>query len=196
MDLFNKVLHIRKLIKNIHIFPSSPWKGGFITENPDENLSIINKLTRYKLFLEEERPNLVDELFEYYNREETDEVIHGTGDFGKGPKKVNFIRYDNPYEAYLTAQIQLGEALIPILNQHISFLEDGEDVDLVLESLEHSIYRVKKQAYINVEDWEQLLDHLSEDRLEEIENNPKGHGDLLLKELSWIRNYETKWMKK
>ena len=160
-------------------------------------MSIIDKLTRYKLFLEEERPNLVEELFEYYHREETDEVIPGVGDFGKGnPKKVNFIRYDNPYEAYLTAQIQLDEALIPILNQHISFLEDGEDVDLVLESLEHSIYRVKKQAYTNVDDWEQLLNHLSEDRLEEIENNPKGHGDLLLKELIWIRNYEAKWMKK
>jgi len=159
-------------------------------------LSIIDKLTSYKLFLEEERPNLVEELFQYYHREETDEVIPEVEDFGKGPKKVNFIRYDNPYEAYLTAQIQLDEALIPILNQHISFLKDGEDVDLVLESLEHSIYRVKKQAYTNVEDWEQLLDHLSEDRLEEIENNPKGHGDLLLKELIWIRNYETKWMKK
>ena len=158
-------------------------------------MSIIDKLTRYKLFLEEERPNLVEELFQYYHREETDEIIQGVGDFAKGPKKVNFIRYDNPYEANLTAQIQLDEALIPILNQHISFLKDGEDVDLVLESLEHSIYRVKKQAYTNVEDWEQLLDHLSEDRLEEIENNPKGHGDLLLNELIWIRNYEAKWMK-
>ena len=159
-------------------------------------MSIINKLTRYKLFLEEERPNLVEELFQYYHREETDEVVQEVGDFEKGnPKKVNFIRYDNPYEAYLTAQIQLDEALIPILNQHISFLEDGDDVDLVLESLEHSIYRVKKQAYTNVEDWEKLLDHLTEDQMEKIEINPKGPGHLLLNELIWIRNYETRWMK-
>ncbi|HII84532.1 MAG TPA: hypothetical protein HA271_06785 [Methanobacterium subterraneum] len=159
-------------------------------------MSIINKLTRYKLFLEEERPNLVEELFQYYHREKTDEVVQEVGDFEKGnPKKVNFIRYHNPYEAYLTAQIQLDEALILILNQHISFLEDGDDVDLVLESLEHSIYRVKKQAYTNVEDWEKLLDHLTEDRMEKIKINPKGHGDLLLKELIWIRNYETRWMK-
>lgn len=47
-----------------------------------------------------------------------------------------------------------------------------------------------------MDDWEQLLDYLLEDRVEEIENNPKGHGDLLLKELIWIRNYETKWMEK
>ncbi|PKL71386.1 MAG: hypothetical protein CVV29_10880, partial [Methanobacteriales archaeon HGW-Methanobacteriales-2] len=132
-------------------------------------MSIINKLTRYKLFLEEERPNLVEELFQYYHREETDEVVQEVGDFEKGnPKKVNFIRYDNPYEAYLNAKIQFDEAMIPSLNHHISFLEDGEDVDLVLESLEHTIYQVKKQAYTNVEDWEKLLDHLPEDMIEEI----------------------------
>jgi hypothetical protein len=147
--------------------------------------------------LEEERPNLVEELFQYYNREESDEDIPGVENSRKGsPKKVDYIRYDNPYEAYVNAQIQLDETLIPILNQHISFLEEGQDVDLVLESLEHSIYRVKKQAYTDVDDWEQLLDYLPEDRVEEIENNPKGHGDLLLKELIWIRNYETKWMEK
>lgn len=147
--------------------------------------------------MEEERPNLVEELFQYYNREESDEVIPGLENSGRGsPKKVDYIRYDNPYEAYVNAQIQLDEALIPILNQHISFLEEGEDVDLVLESLEHSIYRVKKQVYTDVDDWEKLLDYLPEDRVEEIENNPKGHGDLLLKELIWIRNYETKWMEK
>ncbi|NYB52595.1 MAG: hypothetical protein HVN35_08570 [Methanobacteriaceae archaeon] len=119
-------------------------------------------------------------------------IIHRTG----GPKKVDYIRYDNPYEAYLTAQIELGDALIPVLEQHISFLEDDEDIDLVLESFEHSVYRVKKQTYTDVDEWEKLLDYLPEDRKEEIENNPKGHGDLLLKELIWIRNYEKKWMEK
>ena len=69
-------------------------------------------------------------------------------------------------------------------------------LDLVLESFEHSVYQVKKQTFSDVDDWEQLLDHLSEDRLEEIKNNPRGHGDLLIKELIWIRNYEEKWMKK
>lgn len=98
--------------------------------------------------MEEERPNLVEELFQYYNREESDEVIPGVENSGMGsPNKVDYIRYDNPYEAYVNAQIQLDEALIPILNQHISFLEEGEDVDLVLESLEHSIYRVKTGLY-------------------------------------------------
>jgi len=109
---------------------------------------------------------------------------------------VDNLRYANPYETYLTAQIQLGNALIPILDQQIALLKDGEDIDLVLESLEQSIYRVKKQTYTDVEDWEMLLDHLPEDRLEEIEKNPKGYGDLLLKELNWLRNYETRWKAK
>jgi bacterioferritin len=114
----------------------------------------------------------------------------------EGPKEVDYIRYDNPYEAYLNAQIRVDDALIPLLDEHIAFLEDDEDIDLVLESFEHNVYRVKKQIYTDVEDWEQLIDHLPEDRLEEIKNNPKGQGDLLIKELIWIRNYENKWMKK
>jgi bacterioferritin len=146
---------------------------------------------------------LKEELYHYYHSKKDDRkdfiprINKGSGDVpeGDGPKKVDYIRYDNPYEAYLTAQIQVYEALIPILEQHITFCEDDDDLDLVLESLEHHIYQVKKQAYTDVEDWEQLLDHLPEDRLEEIKINPKGHGDLLLKELIWIRSYEEKWLK-
>lgn len=163
---------------------------------PDERTWIIKKLTRYKLKLEKNKPELMDELSNYYNPEEKSDNASGSSNEDIGPIKVDYIRYDNPYEAYLNAQIQLTEALVPILEQHISFLEDEEDVDLVLESFEHSVYRVKRQAYTDVEDWEQLLDHLTEDRLEEIRKNPKGHGDLLLKELIWIRSYEEKWMKK
>jgi len=163
---------------------------------PNERTVIIRKLTKYQLKLEKQKPKLVDELSNYYNSEGGNDVTPGSIDGDDGPIKVDYIRYDNPYEAYLNAQIQLTEALVPILEQHISFLEDEEDVDLVLESFEHSVYRVKRQAYTDVEDWEQLLDHLTEDRLEEIKNNPKGHGDLLLKELIWLRSYEEKWMKR
>jgi bacterioferritin len=158
---------------------------------------IIEELTRYKFSLEENGPKLLEELQRYYHQDEED-AIPGIEGFpkGEGPRKVDYIRYENPYEAYLNAQIQVVDALIPILEQHIAFLEDDEDIDLVLESFEHSVYRVKKQTYTDVEDWEQLLEHLPEDRLDEIINNPKGHGDLLIKELIWIRSYEHKWMKK
>jgi MerR family transcriptional regulator, copper efflux regulator len=146
-------------------------------------------LSRYKFSLEEERPELLDELSSYYNPVEGE----NTNQSQSGLREVENMRYDNPYEAYLTAQIQLGNALLPILDQHITLIKDGEDVDIVLESLEHSIYRVKKLTYTNVADWKMLLDHLTKDRLEEIEKNPKGYGDLLLKELNWLRKYETRW---
>lgn len=174
-------------------------------ENPDERTWIINKLTRYKLSLEEKGLHLTEELYTYYHQGKdgeddfTPKINGGVNDIPEsdGPKKVDYICYDNPYEAYLTARIQVNEALLPLLEQYIAFLEDdNEDLDLVLESFEHSVYQVKKQAYTDVEDWEQLLNHLSEDRLKEIENNPKGHGDLLIKELIWIRSYEEKWMRK
>jgi MerR family transcriptional regulator, copper efflux regulator len=143
-------------------------------------------LSKYKLSLEDEVPELMDELSGYYYPKKGE----NTAKSQNGLCGVNNIRYDNPYEAYLTAQIQVSNALIPILDQHISLLKDDEDLDLVLESLELSIYRVKKQAYADVEDWEMLLYHLPEERLDIIEENPKGYGDLLLKELNWIRKYE------
>jgi bacterioferritin len=166
-------------------------------ENPDERILVIEKLRNYKLFLEKNGPKLSEDLQKYYHQDSEKNVSSIEGfPKGEGPRKVDYICYDNPYEAYLNAQIQVGDALLPILEQHIAFLEDDEDIDLVLESFEHSVYQVKKQTFSDVDDWEQLLDHLSEDRLEEIKNNPRGHGDLLIKELIWIRNYEEKWMKK
>lgn len=146
--------------------------------------------------LEEERPRLIEQIFKYYHQEEGEGNPWEMEDSADGPKKVEYINYDNPYEAYISAQIHLDQAMVPILEHHIAFLEEGEDVDLVLESMEHSIYQVKKQTYTDVPEWEQLLHHLPADLLEEIENNPKGPGDLLLKELIWIQNYERKWMQK
>jgi MerR family copper efflux transcriptional regulator len=149
-------------------------------------------LSRYKFSLVEERPELLDELSAYYLQDEGGNTIQSQS----GLRELENVRYDNPYEAYLTAQIRLGDALLPILDQHITLIKDGEDLDLVLESLENSIYRVKKETYTDVEDWKMLLDHLPKERLEEIEKNPKGYGDLLLKELNWLRNYEARWKDK
>lgn len=172
------------------------WGSGM--EKPDDRTIIIGRLTKYKLYLEETGPGLVDELYNYYGEKEDDDLILGVDGLpgGEDSKKAEYISYEKPYEIYLNAQIKVGDELIPILEKYIAFLEEGEDVDLVLESFVHSVYQVKKQTYTDVEDWEQLLDHLPEDRLEEIENNPKGYGDLLIKELIWIRSYENKWMKK
>jgi len=158
-------------------------------DNQDERADIIKNLSRYKFSLAEELPELLDELSAYYHPKEGENANHSH----RGLRVIESIRYDNPYEAYLTAQIQLGDALIPILDQHIALIKDGTDLDLVLESLEHYIYRVKKQTYTDIDDWKILLEHLPKDRLEKIEKNPKGYGDLLLKELNWLRKYEARW---
>jgi bacterioferritin len=41
-------------------------------------------------------------------------------------------------------------------------------------------------------EWEALLDHITDERITEITCNPKGYGDLILKELIWIRKFEEK----
>jgi MerR family transcriptional regulator, copper efflux regulator len=109
-------------------------------DNHDERADIIKNLYRYKFSLEEERPELLDELSAYHPKEG-----ENTNHSHRGMRVVENVRYENPYEAYLTAQIQQGDALIPILDQHITLIKDGTDLDLVLESLEHNIYRVKKR---------------------------------------------------
>ena len=79
-------------------------------------------------------------------------------------------------------------ALLPILEQHIAFLEDDEDIDLVLESFEHSVYQVKNRPFLMLMITEQLLDHLSEDGWKKLKIIR--HGDLLIKNSFGIRNYE------
>lgn len=161
------------------------------TDKQDERAEIIKNLSLYKHSLEDEVPELLDELSENHYPKEEKKTSQSHG----GLQGIKNIRYDNPYEAYLTVQIQVGNDLIPILDQHIALLRDGEDLDHVVESLELSFYRAKKKAYVDLEEWEMLLYHLPDERLDIIDKNPKGYGDLLLKELNWLRQYEERWRK-
>jgi len=165
--------------------------GGIIMDKQDEREKIIKNLSKYKLSLEDEVSELLKELsgYSYPKYEGNANQSHS------GFREVEHIRYDNPYKTYLISQVQLANDLIPILNQHIASLKDGEGLDLVIESLEFNIYKIKKQIYTDVEEWQRLLYYLSEERLCVIEENPKGYGDLILIELNWLRKYE-KRMKK
>jgi bacterioferritin len=69
-------------------------------------------------------------------------------------------------------------------------LNVGDDIDDVLESFEIEVYGVKKDIYKNLTEWEDLLDNITDERIQEITRNPKGHGDKILKELWWIRKFE------
>ena len=74
-------------------------------------------------------------------------------------------------------------------------LNVGDDIDAVLESFESNVYFIKKNIYSNLGEWKVLLDHIDDERISEITTNPKGYGDLILKELLWIRKCEEKQQK-
>lgn len=159
----------------------------------DERVVLIKKLTKYRLHLEKNKEDLLSELYEYYNQRETisDSKI-GLYQVEKVSDDIKPVIMDNPYEIYLLAQIKLSKLLPQVIDSHVSCLGEKKDINLVVESLEYEIYRIKKDVYFNIESWNKLLSHISNHRLAEIEKNPKGPGDLLIKELIWIRNYENR----
>ena len=137
---------------------------------------------------------LETELIDYYN--DDNESVEVIKDVKIGLKDLVHVSYENPYEAYLITQIKLVETLPPVIEEHIRMLNVGDDIDLVLESFEMEVYNIKKNIYSNLKEWEVLLDHITEERINEIKCNPKGHGDLILKELYWIRKFEDKLVSK
>lgn len=161
-----------------------------------ERTHIIKSLTEYKIFLKNGEKNRLKKLFKYYHeenvRDENSNSNQSNGHYKikEELKDIKYISYDNPYEAYLITQIKIGKALPPILDEHITRLEEGEDLGWVIKSLEYGIYRVKKNVYTDINEWEAILKYIPEDRLFEIKENPKGPGDLIIKELSWIKEYE------
>ena len=155
-----------------------------------ERVQIIEKLLTYKLSLEKCREDLEAKLFDYYN--DDNESVDVVNDLKDGLKDLQGVSYENPYEAYLITQLKMVETLPPVIEEHIRMLNVGDDIDLVLESFELEVYHIKKDIYSNMKEWEDLVDHITEERMEEITCNPKGHGDLILKELCWIRKFEDK----
>ena len=151
-----------------------------------ERISIIEKLLSYKLSLEKSRPELLKELGNYYSSESNG----NTPDFQDGFKDLEFMSFSDATEAYILTQIKVVDTMPMVLNEHIFRLNVGDDIDDVLESFEIEVYGVKKDIYKNLTEWEDLLNHVSNERLQEIIKNPKGHGDKILKELWWIRRFE------
>jgi len=153
-----------------------------------ERISIIEKLLSYKLSLEKSRPELLKELGHYYSSENNGNCPDHRDEF----KDLAFMSFNDASEAYFLTQLKLVETMPMVINEHIFRLNVGDDIDDVLESLEIEIYGMKKDIYKNLNEWEDLLDHLPHERLQEITKNPKGHGDKILKELWWIRRFQDK----
>jgi MerR family copper efflux transcriptional regulator len=160
-----------------------------ISDN-NERVQIIEKMLTYKIHLENSQENLLDKLLNYYNsNSESSESINASKN---ELNELKHVSYENPYEAYLITQIKIVETLPPVLEEHIRMLNVGDDIDFVLESFELEVYHIKKNVYSNLTEWEVLIDHITAERLSEITCNPKGHGDLILKELFWIKKCEEK----
>ena len=150
----------------------------------------------YKIHLENSFDNTVNEIVNYYintnQKLDADRVIE---DPINGLKSLKDVSYENSYEAYLITQIKLSILLPSVIEEHIRLLNIDEDIDFVLEHFELKVYEIKKDIYSNLGEWELILDHIDDERISKICSNPKGHGDLLLKELFWIRKCEEKHAK-
>lgn len=163
--------------------------GVFNINEDQERIKIIEQLLSYKLALEKSKPELLEALADYYSDgNESD----GIDEVKNGFKDLEFVSYSNPYEAYLLTQIKIVESMPSIVNEHIFMLNVGDDIDIVLEEFELEVYSVKKEVYNNLKEWDALLDHINDERISEITNNPKGYGDKIMKELLWIRKFEEK----
>ncbi len=147
----------------------------------------------YKIYLENGYDNLVDEIISYYHKHDrTNEENKLIADPVNGLNDLKDVNHENPYEAYLITQIKLTESLPPVIEEHIRMLNVGDNIDDVLESFELEVYNIKKNIYNNLDEWELLLDHIDDERIKEINSNPKGYGDFLIKELLWLRKCEEK----
>jgi MerR family transcriptional regulator, copper efflux regulator len=147
----------------------------------------------YKINLENSFESLINELVNYYrNNNQTIDADNIVSDPINGLKDLNDVSYENSYEAYLITQIKLAILLPPVIEEHVRMLNVGDDIDTVLEQFELEVYEIKKNIYSNLGEWELVLDHIDDERISLITSSPKGHGDLLLKELLWIRKCEEK----
>lgn len=159
-----------------------------------ERVKIIEKMLAYKISLESSYEDLVSQLINYYNKDSNS--IESMNITKKELRDLKYVSYKNPFEAYLLTQIKMVETLPQIIEEHIRMLNVGDDIDLVLESFELEVYHIKKNVYSELTEWEVLIDHITNERKSEITCNPKGHGDLILKDLLWIRKCEEKFFQK
>jgi MerR family transcriptional regulator, copper efflux regulator len=169
--------------------------GVFNINESQERVQIIEKMLTYKKHLENSYEDFVNELINYYKKNNSPDSIKAADDPKIGLKDLKDISYENPYEAYLITQIKLVEELPSVIDEHIRMLNVDDNIDSVLESFESNVYFIKKSIYSNLGEWEVLLDHIDDERIADITCNPKGYGDLLLKELLWIRKCEEKHQK-
>jgi hypothetical protein len=167
--------------------------GVFNINENQERVQIIEKMLTYKIHLENSFDYLIDEIVNYYNSNnqklDANKVVE---DPINGLKDLKDISFENSYEAYLITQIKISILLPRVIEEHVKKLNVDDNIDIVLELFELKVYDIKKNIYSSLDEWKMLLDHIDDERISKISSNPKGHSDLLLKELLWIRKCEEK----
>lgn len=150
-----------------------------------EKERILKKFGKYRKSLKASEAELLEKLRNFHKSK--NECVKTLKNSENDLKPLN---PDDAGEVYIISQIKVARAIPEVLDQHITMLEEGEDLDRVLVSFEYQVYMVKKDVYADMGDWEILLKVLPDDRRFQIQKNPKGPGDLILKEMIWIEDYE------
>lgn len=166
----------------------------------EERTRIIMSLMRYRMALKNQGEDLKKLLpkLEVDLKEEKALELKYDNPFRLSLNKsfeLNFnsslnLSFDNTFKMYVKAQLKLVNMLPAVLDEHLTLLRSGDDLDHAVKSLEHAVYLVKKDVYKDMDEWHTLLNHMDVDRLVEINKNPKGPGDLIIKDLLWIKSYE------
>lgn len=154
-------------------------------ESEKERIQILKKFRKYRKSLKVSEAELLEKLQNFHKSK--------NGNVKSLKNSENDLKPLNPDDAgevYIISQLKVARAMPKVLDQHINLLGEGEDLDRVLVSFEYKVYRVKKEVYADMGDWKLLLKVLPEDRRFQIRKDPKGPGDLILKELMWLKDYE------
>jgi len=154
-------------------------------ESEKERTHVLKKFRKYRKSLKASEAELLEKLQNFHKDKNSNLTS-----LKKLENDLKPLNPDDAGEVYIISQLNVSRAIPEVLDQHINLLEEGEDLDRVLVSFEYNVYRVKKDVYSDMGDWELLLKVLPDDRRFQIQKDPKGPGDLILKELIWIKDYE------
>ena len=154
-------------------------------ESEKERTQTLKKFRKYRKSLKASEAELLEKLQNFHKSKNS-----SVTSLKNSENDLNPINPDDAGEVYVISQLKVARALPEVLDQHINLLENGEDLDRVIVSFEYHVYKVKMDVYADMGDWELLLKVLPDDRRFQIQKDPKGPGDLILKELMWIKDYE------
>jgi MerR family transcriptional regulator, copper efflux regulator len=157
-------------------------------EDEEERIQVLKKFKVYRKSLKYSEAELLEKLHNFQK-----DINSGEKSFNEFEEDKNHLKSLSPDDAgelYIISRIKIAKAIPQVLDRHIIMLEEDEDLDRIMVSFEYQIYRVKKDIYGNMDDWEALLNFIPEDKRFQIQKDPKGPVDFILKDLIWLMEYE------